>query len=139
MIYWGSENGFSNTNRSEILAGGPSGLNLRDPGNSYNRNLYEDYHSSVYEIPANLKPDKINWKAQTPNGTEVRFQVRVADNKENIQTAVWYGPEGAESWFVDKNSVIKTQESNFIQYRARLITPNAGSSPLLDAVTISFK
>ena len=48
MLYWGGPNGYSDDNRSLIQGIGPSGLNLRDAGNSYDRGLYEDYFSIIF-------------------------------------------------------------------------------------------
>ncbi|MFC2135604.1 FG-GAP repeat domain-containing protein, partial [Bacteroidota bacterium] len=139
FLYWGSENGFSKENRIELPAIGPSGLNPRDAGNSYNRALYEDYISSVHEIPKNELPYEISWEAETPFGTEVRFQVRTADDKNKIEASEWGGPDGIDSWYIKSRSSLQNLKGKFIQYRARLITPNGAATPYLTSVLISFK
>jgi len=137
MLYWGSENGFSKDNRWEVTATGPSGFNPRDPGNSYDRGLYEDYVSSVNEILDNEVPSSIDWEAGTPFGTEVRFQVRAADNKKDLTDIEWQGPNGKNTWYKKSGSKIKNLNGKYIQYRARLITPNGAGTPYLTSVTIS--
>lgn len=138
FLYWGSPSGFSKKNRLEILASGPSGLNLRDPGNSYDRGLYEDYFSSVYQIPENESPSRIKWEAETPHGTEISFQIRAADDKALLEKSDWIGADGKDSWFKKSSGSIKNVEGKFIQYRARLITPNGAATPYLTSVEISF-
>lgn len=139
MLYWGSPNGFSDDNRLEIEGIGPSGLNLRDAGNSYDRGLYEDYVSSAYHLKGNEKPSSITWEAETPLGTSVKFQIRSADSKEALTSAKWIGPNGKDTWFTIKNSMIAGINNEWIQYRARLITPNSGPTPYLTAVSILFE
>ncbi|MFC2084783.1 FG-GAP repeat domain-containing protein, partial [Bacteroidota bacterium] len=139
MLYWGSENGFSKDNRWEVVAGGPSGLNLRDLGNSYDRGLYEDYYSSLYQIKEDEVPVSIEWDADTPFGTEVHFQIRTADDKYSINKTNWVGPKGATSWFKESGSSLNEIKGKLIQYRARLITLNGAATPYLNSVKISFK
>ncbi|HOI28488.1 MAG TPA: VCBS repeat-containing protein [Melioribacteraceae bacterium] len=138
FLYWGSPDGFSKKNRIELPAQGPFGLNLRDPGNSYDRGFYEDYFSSIYQVNSNEIPAAINWKAETPFGTEIHLQIRTSDMKEDIEKAEWIGPNGKNSWFKKSGSKIKNVYGNFIQYRARLITPDCAASPYLTEVEISF-
>ena len=115
MIYWGSPTGFSQNNRSEFIAIGPSGLNLRDPGNSYNRGLYEDYFSEVHEVHGNEIPVSISWKSETPFGTSVHFQIRTADSKEGIKTAKWVGPGEKNSWYTKSGTKLKVSSGKYIQ------------------------
>ena len=138
LLYWGRKEGYSKDNRFEFPAIGPSGLNPRDAGNSYDRGLYEDYFSSVYSINENEHPDKIEWKADEPFGTDVQFQIRVADSKNEIETAEWIGTDGPGSWFTNSGSSLQNINGRFIQYRARLITPNGAATPYITSVTIKF-
>jgi hypothetical protein len=139
MLYWGGPEGFSDQNRWEVTATGPSGLNIRDLGNSYDRNLYEDYVSSAFEIPNNKKPIKINWQADTPHDSEIHFQIRLADDKNLLSGAKWLGKMGVDSWYEEKGSKIDNLSGKWIQYRARLITPNGGATPYLTSVSIEFE
>ena len=138
LLYWGGPDGFSNDNRSEFMAVGPFGLNLRDPGNSYDRGLYEDYFSSIHQVDRNEIPVSIEWKAETPFGTAVEFQVRCADSEKEIQNAAWQGPNGPNSWYTKSGNEIKGLCGEYIQYRARLITPNDAATPYLTSVEITF-
>jgi len=139
MLYWGGPNGFSEGNRWEIIATGPSGLNLRDAGNSFDRGLYEDYYSSIHKNTNGEIPASISWEAETPFGTEVHFQLRTSDNESDLSQSEWIGPNGKESWYTESGSDIQGVNGKFIQYRARLITPNGAATPYLTSVTISFE
>jgi hypothetical protein len=139
LLYWGGSNGFSDQSRWEVVATGPSGLNLRDPGNSYDRGLYEDYVSSAFEIPENQNPTKINWQADCQHGSEVKFQIRLADKKINLDRTPWQGLTGENSWIEENGSEIENTHGKWIQYRARLISPNGGATPILTSVSIEFE
>jgi hypothetical protein len=139
MLYWGGSDGFSDQNRWEVLATGPSGLNIRDLGNSYDRKLYEDYVSSVFEVPDNEKPVKINWRVETPHGSKIQFQIRLAEDEKTLAEAIWQGDDGPDSWFTKNESNIENLSGKWIQYRARLITPNGGATPYLTSVSIEFE
>ncbi len=139
MLYWGGPVGFSDDRRWEIEAAGPSGLNVRDPGNSYNRGFYEDYISSAYNVPDGQKPVRLDWDADTPGGTAIQFQIRLAQNEEGLKQANWEGPTGADSWYESSDRIAKDFDARWIQYRARLMTPNGGQTPYLNAVHIEFR
>ena len=139
MLYWGGPNGFSDERRWEVEATGVSGLNLRDLGNSYDRGLYEDYVSSIHRIPDDEKPVSISWEAETPHGTSVKFQVRVAEEKSDLESTIWFGANGKNTWFTQRETKIKELKGNWLQYRARLVTPNGAATPYLTAVSIQFE
>jgi len=139
QLYWGSAQGFSEDRQTHIPAVGPSGMNVRDAGNSYDRGLYEDYISSVYEIKKDLKPSEISWKTETPNSTEVIFQLRSTENRQDLQNASWQGAHGENSWYKQSESEIAGLSGKWLQYRARFVTPDAGSTAYLTEVKILFK
>ncbi len=139
MLYWGGPEGFSPNNRWEVVAGGPSGLNLRDAGNSYDRGLYEDYFSSAHRISDGENPVAISWEAETPHATMVKFQLRGAATEEGLSSATWRGPAGVGDWHTRNGSPISGVNGPWIQYRARLTTPNGGPTPYLTKVTVELE
>jgi hypothetical protein len=139
LLYWGDPDGFSPSQRLELHANGPSGLSLRDLGNSYDRGLYEDYLSSIYQIEGSKKPIKISWEADTPFGTSVKFQIRMAAKLKDLTKTDWQGPTGKNSWFLKSGDKIPSMKGNWIQYRARLESLNGGATPYLDVVQIAFE
>ena len=139
MLYWGGADGFRADRRWEVEAVGVSGLNLRDPGNSYDRGLYEDYLSSAFPVPEGEQPVTIAWNADTPHNTSVVFQIRLADTREDLDRAPWIGASEQGSWFTQNPSALPKLKGRWIQYRARLRTPNAGPTPYLTEVSITFE
>jgi len=139
MLYWGGETGFSPQERSLLPNFGPSGLNVRDLGNSYDRGLYEDYISSPYPLAAGERPIRIAWEAETPHGSGVQFQVRAAETLQGLENSDWIGPDGSGSWFYKSGAQITSMGGDWVQYRARLTTPNGAATPYLDRVTLVFE
>jgi hypothetical protein len=134
MIYWGGRDGFSVERRLMIPSYGPHPVNIRDMGNSYDRGLYEDYFSSPHAIASGKSPATISWKAQTPHGTAVKFQVRLAETRDGLASAAW------SDWFDKSGATIdRPATGKWMQYRARLTTPNGAATPYLTSVTITFK
>lgn len=139
MLYWGSPQGYSPQNRSLLPNTGPGGLSLRDLGNSYDRGLYEDYQSSTHAMPEGLRPARISWKADAPHGTGVQFQLRSTDSEDRLPDSPWQGPDGPGSWYEESGAVVDKLKGKWLQYRARLTTPNGAASPYLTEVTIEFE
>jgi hypothetical protein len=138
-LFWGGPDGYSAEHRSDIPGRGPSGLNLRDPGNTYDRGFYEDYVSSGYPMPDGARAVAIEWTATTPFGTSVEFQIRTADSEGALADAPWTGARGAGTWWTEPGPVDHADDGRWIQYRARLQSPNAGASPVLSSVKLEFE
>ncbi|MDQ7011441.1 MAG: hypothetical protein Q9M29_06430, partial [Mariprofundaceae bacterium] len=103
------------------------------------RGFQFDYLSSPYEM-GDRKPLWIDWEAQTPHRTSVKFQVRVADTRQALAKAPWLGPRGKGSFFNQKKSSLKhLPAGRWLQYRAVLDTFNGVHSPILEAVEIGFE
>ena len=141
FLYWNGPAGFTATNKTDIPTAGPHAQMLRDPGNIYTRELEEVYVSTAYRPQSEMeRAVAIDWKAETPLGTAITFQIRTAATRESLMLAGWNGPEGERSWF---RAPAKIPPSRVVgpwsQYRARLTTPNGGATPVLTEVTVEFR
>jgi hypothetical protein len=141
MLYWGGPEGFSPQRRWEVIGNGPHAMNIRDVGNTYDRGLYEDYTSEAHAIPEGQHAIKLQWKAETPHGTKVQFQVRYAADADALKSAKWQGPKDGNSWYADAgdSALSAPKDARFMQYRARLTTPNGGPTAYLESVTVQFE
>jgi hypothetical protein len=140
MLYWGGPDGFSPKRRWEAIGNGPHAMNVRDVGNTIDRGLYEDYASEAHTIPDGQRPTKIRWKAQTPHGSKVQFQVRYASDAEALKSAKWQGPKDENSWYQEIDAALSApSDAHCMQYRARLTTPNGGPTAYLESVTVQFE
>ncbi|PYV16658.1 MAG: hypothetical protein DMG07_07420 [Acidobacteria bacterium] len=139
-LFWGGPDGYSAARRDWIPTFGPHFGVRRDIGNIYDRKLREEYLSRPLELPAGRRPGRLAWRAQTPNGTAVRFQVRSALTREALERAAWRGPGGAETYYDKSGAAVEVDGGNrWLQYKAVLLTPDGGSSPVLESVEIGAR
>src|SRR4029453_15603103 len=99
LLFWGAPDCVSPKRRWEAIGNGPHAMNVRDVGNTYDRGLYEDYTSEAHPIPDGQRPATLHYKAQTPHGTRIAFQVRYAANAEGLKDGKWQGPKDENSWY----------------------------------------
>jgi hypothetical protein len=139
-IFWGGEEGFSPTRKDWIQTFGVHFGLRRDLGNLYDRQLEEEYRSRPMTCPDEGVPARLSWKALTPHGTSVKFQIRSAETSEKLPHAGWRGPRGSDSYYQESGSKLNLgPDARWIQYRAVLVTPDGGSTPYLDEVRIDFR
>ena len=109
-----------------------------DPGNIMDRSPEEYYMSVPYKLPADSWVTKISWQAHVPPKTWVKAQLRFAPSKKLLQSSLWMGPKGPQSWFNNEQSVPKTS-GKWVQYRLALGAINGLSTPRVSEVTIDYR
>jgi len=135
LIYWGSKTGFDDQNRQEIPSVGVHYDVGIDIGHINNRTFQYIYESSAYL--AHSKPDQIQWQAQYPPGTSLKFQLRAAKTEKNLAKAPWFGPDGENDFFTTTdNKITSVKKDYWIQYRAVFTSENGAISAILEAVEI---
>jgi hypothetical protein len=140
-IYWGGSNGLQLDPKLtlRIPCEGAHYDNGVDIGNIFDRGPQFDYVSAAHDYGSS-RAQRIEWKAQTPHGSRVMFQIRTAASEKDLAAAPWVGPSGKNSYFQRSGESLSTPEGHsWIQYRAVLDTKNGVESPSLESVSISFK
>ncbi len=136
-IFWGGPDGYHYSRRQWLQSFGPHFSIRRDIGNIYHRRLEEEYFSAPLELPAGKTPAALTWKAATPHGTGVKFQLRSAETAEGLEKTSWSGPRGSESYYESPGASLQVpREYHWLQYRAILSTPDGGSTAVLEEVLI---
>ncbi|MCX6168471.1 MAG: VCBS repeat-containing protein [Ignavibacteriales bacterium] len=138
LLYWGSPNGFSDKNVLKIPSVGAHYNMGVDVGNISDRKNTYSYFSSTYNSD-NSKPVSINWQAETPSKTSIKFQLRSADSEKDLAGAEWRGPSGINSYYTTQNKQIKNISGKWLQYRAVFNMDNGADTPVLKSVEIKFK
>jgi hypothetical protein len=138
LVYWNGPDGFQPNRRTELPAVGPHAQTAVDVGNVDTREMAEYYTSPAWS-PSNggARVGRVSWEAETPHGTSVALQIRGASTKEGLQSAQWVGPSGPASWFEKSDARVSMAIGPWVQYRARLSTPNGGPTPYLLSVTLT--
>lgn len=140
-IYWGSEKGYSRSNRTHLPTIGVHLDAMVDAGNIYHRKYEWDYLSAPLEAPQGTAFARLEWKAETKLGTGVKFQVRSATTRAGLENAGWSGPEGAASYYTQSGAALVGvgRDQRWLQYRAVLTSPDGGNSALLSEVALECK
>jgi hypothetical protein len=139
LLYWGGADGFQANNRLEIPSIGVHYDVGVDLGHIENRSFVHQYTSSPYAA-GNHSPVRIQWTAETPHKSSIKFQLRGASSKEDLKGSQWLGPGGADAYYTKTDSPVKNiSGAKWLQYRVFFDTDNGAYSPILDEVVITFE
>ena len=139
-LYWGGAGGFDAERKLRIPGRGVHFRKSTDEiGHIYNRGYVFDYVSSAHNYKGR-RPSHINWAAQEPHRSSVKFQLRVAKSRSALEKAPWLGIGGEGTYFTRRGSSLEyLPNGSWMQYRAVLDTYNGVHCPVLDSVEISFE
>ncbi len=129
FVYWGSPRGYHTRNRSYLPAHGPHFMQNVDIGNLSSRKAGESYRSVPIELTARPAKLVLSFQAETPLGSEVRFEVRTASTSAALAQASWreLGPGG---------ELTVRKEDRWLQYRATLKAGRGYATPYLTRVAV---
>ena len=139
-VYWGHRRGFSQQRMTRLPATGPHYLSFVDIGHVYDRSSRYDYVSPPFDAGQNAAFGRISWQADIPHRAGIEFQIRSAATSENLASAPWQGPQGAQSYFCAPGAKLPSVLANhhWIQYKASLISPNSTNTPVLHSVSVEY-
>lgn len=87
---------------------------------------------------------KIEWTEATPQGTDVKFQLRTADTEAGLASAEWLGPTDTDDYYLSAagletiNSTHRTGlNDKWLQYKAYLESDGI-DTPTLSQVTLTY-
>ena len=138
-------NDLGHTVQSMLFKNGPDGLDLEHPQklwaygphdftrhslfNTMDRSCSEFYESEKFRLTDT--PERISWKADCPNDTELYIRVRFAGSAGELDKAPWSLP-------VENGGTLSVPEdAAYMQYQAEFYAPCACGSPRLTLVEIS--
>ncbi|MHB9071601.1 MAG: FG-GAP repeat domain-containing protein [Sedimentisphaerales bacterium] len=140
LIFWNGPNGFSTEKITRLPGLGPHATQLPDHGNAYTREPKEYYISPPFNMEY-FFPYKIDWKADIPSTSQLKFQLRWAITKKQLNKARWMGPGGEDTYFERSGESFNMCPDNthWLQYKALFVSPYDCNSPKLREVSISLK
>jgi hypothetical protein len=77
----------------------------------------------------------LQFQAETPLSTTLTFAVRYGSSADSLRHSTWQPIDGEGRAF----NLAAPGDARFMQYRARLISPNGGPTPYLKSVTVTFQ
>ena len=84
----------------------------------------------------------LNWTATTPQATELKFQLRSGDTREELANEAFVGPDGLPMTFYTtsgQNICESHERHRWLQYKAYLSTTDQSLSPILQEVSITYE
>jgi hypothetical protein len=137
-VWWNGPNGFNEERVTRLPSVGPHNLTGIEPANQRDRGPEEFYESNSFQLPSGKRPTAISWEAEVPPKTWLKAQIRVAASRDALAVAAWTGPTGPDTWFTKPQSIPRTREGQWIQYRLALGAKNAVASARVREVRIEY-
>lgn len=140
-IFWGASNGFSHDRITALPTVGPHQMTSVDVGNIYTRKLEEYFESEPFDLGANGTPLRLEWKADTPHGSKLKFQLRTSATKAGLEKSEWLGWDGPGTAYEINGEKPKgiPAGDRWIQYRAILASDYGAAWPVLNEVRIIYQ
>lgn len=118
------------------------GLVITNTGNA-NVVLNGDYTSIPFDSGSdNTRYNVIEWENIELSGSSVKFQIRTAAQLQDIETAVWAGPDGTNNSYYETSptAIILNKESTgsrFIQFKV-FLSSDGINSPVIENIKINY-
>ena len=100
-------------------------------GHIYHRRWEQTYESSVFKWEAERTRGSITYKADTPKGTGLAFELRTAAAAQELPQQAWRS--------VEESGFTIPPQHRAIQYRAVLTSDNGDRFPVVDQVRVSVE
>ena len=127
-VYYNDGHQFASARVESLPTRGPHwGVN-EDLGHIYDRSWRQDFESSVFSIEGDETSATLEYDADLPAGTELRFLVRSSESSGSLASAAWSKLEGG-------NFSIETTD-RYLQYKAIFVSDNGSRYPVLNRVQI---
>ena len=139
VIFWNGPEGISADRTTRLPGMGPHFLSSRDPGNAYTRRPVENYISPPFDLDG-ARPVRIEWDAELPVDTELKFQIRWAASEAGLDGAPWHGPQGERTYYRCPGRDLRgvPPSARWLQYRAAFVSLYGCASPRLREVRIDL-
>ena len=140
LIFWNGPEGLSWDRTTRLPGMGPHFLTSHDFGNAYTRQPLDRYISPPFDLAGQV-PMSLHWDAQVPPTTQLKFQLRWADSKPDLERAPWCGPAGEGAYYEASGQPLKGLSAGlrYLQYRAEFVSLYGCVSPQLREVRIECK
>jgi hypothetical protein len=137
-VYWGSDAGFSTSDREALPVMGAELGTTADFGNVYDRTPDETYRSGPIDLGAGHSLARLGRRASLPLDCAVRLRLRSAATAEELGSAAWYGPTSTTDWYTGPAARVNAVHAGhrWVQYEAVLSSPTFRAAPALDSVTL---
>jgi len=130
------------TGKVVLFGGNLSGIYFNDTW-TFDASAYLSsgtYESVPYDTIMDMRFDTLSWSADTPPGTHIKFQLKTAQERDDLQNMEFIGPDKTISSYYQTNGQSLWsghRGDSWYQYRAYLGTTDNTNTPSLSDVMIS--
>ncbi len=99
-----------------------------------------EYTSQPYDLGFAADFLKFKWAAETPPGTDVKFQFRSGWTLDELENAQWRGPDGPNSYFTVSGQQFDSFHDGhrWFQVKAILTSSDSTATPTVDSIIVEF-
>lgn len=100
---------------------------------------FASFTSNKINLKSPKKLVQINFTADVPSATTVKFQIRSADTNQGLDTASWIGPDGTgATYYTTNEELISLAHGNpvWVQWKAYLATTDSTLTPKIHDVDL---
>ena len=140
-IFWGKSDGYSHDRVTSLPTVGPHQMSSADLGNIYTRRLEEHYESEAFDMGPGGRLERLEWVADAPRGSGLRFHLRTSDTREGLEKSPWFGWDGeATSYTISGEKITRAgPRHRWVQYRATLASDYGAVWPVLNEVRVIYQ
>jgi len=130
-VFYNDGSRFRKPKIQELPTNGPHLMWAADVGHIADRRYRQTYESSIFTWSSPAESGELTFRAEVPRNTSLDFQVRSADDRNELVEAPW------RALATEQFSV--PAKHRFLQYRAVFHSSNGDRYPILDRVAISLR
>ncbi len=140
FLFYGGPQGFDDYNKLELPTEGSHDITYTDPGHVYHRRFEVAFTSGIHDAGRSHRIGAVRWRADTPHGSRLQFQVRASDDLDSIKDAAWIGAKTSGE-YIDRSGDQPevAVQGRFIQYRAMFRSRDGSNYPVLRDVRITLR
>ncbi len=109
---------------------------------SYSRYLSSGiFHSQLFDSNTYPSWKYLNWSAQIPLETELKFQLRTGDTEGVMEATIFIGPDGSSATYYTSSGqsiYLGHERDRWLQYKVSFFSTNLSVTPLLEEVKITY-
>lgn len=137
-LYWGGPDGFIPASKIEFLTHGANETTFHDAGHIYHRRFEIGFQSGIFDADREVSVNRLHWRADTHLASQILFQLRAAKSREELESASWRGPAGADSYF-ETPGPVPPLTGRYLQYRALFVSADGSNYPELHRVEVAYR
>ena len=129
-IFLNDGNRFAKPHIDTVPTHGPHWMYNSDMGHIYDRSWRQIYKSSIFSYDEKATKGMLNYTADIPEGTQLKFVIRSGAERDKLKENPWKS--------LDSDEFELEETDRFFQYKVIFTSDNGDRFPMLDRVNIKI-